>query len=249
MAAQGESEGHDPKVTESSKTKTLSQQGDTPVGSKGSKESGSHKGVSTSKAGAGGSSPAKPGAQGNVNPGTQAKGSEKAERRYTEEEKGKKKAVDQTTPMEVERSKSHTSVEEECAHRDPTGLNTMWVGPPDEEGAMEMRTEIICRPSEGPHRPKIDPARDNRGQMALFRGRQFTELHFEQADRVDMEVLRGCSMEFAHISGSRHPPIGYDVQDILTLYAYRPEVSPVLRHNRLGARLLVFKVLSGKRDQ
>ena len=151
--------------------------------------------------------------------------------------------------MDVEESTAtHTTVEKQCEQRDPTCLNNMWVGGPEAEGAMEMRTEIISRPSEGSHRPRIDPARDNRGQVALFRGKQITELHFDQHDLEDIEALRGCSMEYAHIPGSRYPPLGYDVHDILTLYAYKPEVTPVLRHNRLGARILVFKVLDQARE-
>ena len=156
-------------------------------------------------------------------------------RRFAEDEKGKQKVVDENTPLDIEGSKAtHTSMEEECEQRNATGLNTMWLGGLDAEGAMETRTGLILRPSEGPHRPRIDPAQDDRGQLALFRGRQFTALELNQQDLDDMRELRGCSMKVAHISGSRYPPSGYGVQDIATLYAYRPKVSPMLGHSGLG---------------
>ena len=108
--------------------------------------------------------------------------------------------------------------------------NTMWLGGPDAKGAMEMLTELVIRPSDGPHRPHIDLARDKRGREALFRARQFTPLHFTEQEHNNMGELRGCSMDLTGISGSRYSSLGYDVQDILTLGAYHPEVSPVLRH-------------------
>ena len=219
MAGEGESQPPVQHAAETSKVAQRIPTGITPTGSGISK--GSQAGVSSSKGGTSHVSPAMMGGRHDVTPGTQATGSEKAAQRLTVEGKGKQNASEEFEPMDIEESQHELLAAEELSYLDPVGLNTIWQGQPGEEREEAMRTEIIMRPSIGPHRPLLYVSPQDRAKEACYKDREFTTLTLDQQDLANMRELRRCSLELAAIAKYRYPPLGYDVRDLLTLQAYR----------------------------
>ena len=181
-----------------------------------------------------------------------AKDSDGAAKRLTAEEKGKTKAVESQDiePMDIDAARGTTAgpstVRAAQRLEDPLGLCTIWNGPvPDnsEEAQLRKRTEIIHRPSFGSHRQLMYSTPSNDAREGHFRDRHLTALQFSQQDLEDMQELRETSMELAAVAKNRYPPIGYDMEDLITLHAYKPVPSPALSQDRLGDRLVIWGLL------
>ena len=130
------------------------------------------------------------------------------------------------------------------------GLCTIWNGPvPDnsEEAQLRKRTEIIHMPSIGSHRQLMYFTPSNDAREGHFRDRHLTSLQFSQQDLEDMQELRETIMELATVAKNRYPPIGYDMEDLITLHAYKPVPPPALSQDRLGDRLVIWGLLEIQR--